>query len=144
MARGRKPIGKLQYIDGKEAKMCGNCNIVKILDEFYNHNNSPINSGFMGKHSTCIACFKIRNRNNHLKRMALSLGESANMYLTLYNEQGGKCLICKINFDKLYIDHNHETNRIRGLLCANCNSGLGMFQDNKGYLMNAIIYLSRE
>ena len=62
------------------------------------------------------------------------------------NEQDNKCLICKNEFkdDKsTYVDHCHITNKIRGLLCHTCNSGLGMFKDNIEYLERAIEYLKK-
>ena len=40
-----------------------------------------------------------------------------------------------------HIDHNHKTNKIRGILCGNCNMGLGHFKDNLDVLKNAIKYL---
>lgn len=41
------------------------------------------------------------------------------------------------------LDHDHETNQIRGVLCHHCNSGLGMFRDSPERLQNAIDYLKR-
>ena len=68
-------------------------------------------------------------------------------YDKIFDSQCGKCAICgkhqsqsHRNFD---VDHDHTTNKIRGLLCNNCNQGLGKFQDNADYLKNAINYLSR-
>jgi hypothetical protein len=44
---------------------------------------------------------------------------------------------------RLAVDHNHLTNGYRGLLCQNCNTGLGQFQDNIAILKQAIQYLER-
>lgn len=55
-----------------------------------------------------------------------------------------KCQICgkTANTQKrLCIDHNHKTNKIRSMLCDECNNGLGKFKDNKQLLQNAINYL---
>jgi hypothetical protein len=41
------------------------------------------------------------------------------------------------------VDHDHETNKIRGLLCSRCNTGLGLFFDNISNLENAILYLKK-
>ncbi len=63
--------------------------------------------------------------------------------------QGGVCAICKTEGFKmldghhsgLNLDHCHETGNVRGLLCHNCNRGLGLFKDNTTSLENAINYL---
>jgi len=55
-------------------------------------------------------------------------------------KQGGLCAICGKSC-KLNVDHCHETNKIRGLLCFNCNLLLGHAKDNISILSNAIEYL---
>jgi len=74
-------------------------------------------------------------------------------YEEMFANQEGICAICGkdetdigANSDKtrmLSIDHNHETGEIRGLLCNNCNRGLGGFLDNIESLYNAIEYLKK-
>jgi len=44
--------------------------------------------------------------------------------------------------EKLVVDHNHNTNKVRGLLCNHCNRGLGHFRDNTETLLKAIDYLN--
>lgn len=64
---------------------------------------------------------------------------------------GNKCNICSTPFDphsednqaKPHVDHGHHTNLVRGLLCSDCNKGLGKFRDNPRTLHRAITYLSR-
>jgi hypothetical protein len=61
------------------------------------------------------------------------------------DKQNGKCCICKIDFDKTHVpcvDHDHRTGAIRGVLCNNCNLGLGRFFDNPEYLQAAANYLA--
>ena len=55
--------------------------------------------------------------------------------------QEGKCCICQKVPNELHIDHNHDTGKIRGLLCFNCNTSLGKFEDSEELLMQAILYL---
>jgi len=65
-------------------------------------------------------------------------------YLELSDSQNGCCAICNIDpgIDKnLHVDHDHETGKVRGLLCTQCNSGLGMFKDRIRLLASAIVYL---
>jgi len=69
-------------------------------------------------------------------------GVSEERFWEMFKEQDGKCEICSIKIDvKCCVDHNHDTNKARGLLCNSCNIALGQFQDNTGHLKNAITYL---
>lgn len=51
------------------------------------------------------------------------------------------CMICG-SIEKLVVDHDHMTNKIRGMLCNHCNRGLGHFRDNTKTLSKAIDYLN--
>lgn len=55
--------------------------------------------------------------------------------------QQGLCAICQHETAVLHIDHCHENNKVRGLLCGSCNRGLGMFKDNPELLKAAAEYL---
>lgn len=60
--------------------------------------------------------------------------------------QGGVCKICRrppafSTRGVLYVDHCHDTGRIRGLLCGQCNVGMGAFRDNAELLEIAATYL---
>ena len=63
----------------------------------------------------------------------------------LYLHQENRCAICGVKEDdcgkKLALDHCHKTDRVRGLLCTNCNILLGYAKDEKRLLVNAIKYL---
>lgn len=67
-------------------------------------------------------------------------------YDALLEKQKGLCAICERHFSnfkrRLAVDHCHHTGKIRGLLCASCNSGLGKLQDDIEYLKAAINYLN--
>lgn len=62
-----------------------------------------------------------------------------------YLEQHGKCAVCQRQFEDVmsaHLDHCHKTDTVRGLLCMNCNVGLGFFKDNVDLLVRAIAYLN--
>jgi len=67
-------------------------------------------------------------------------------YNKMFNTQKGCCFICKIHQTnlkkKLFIDHNHETGKVRGLLCGHCNSAIGFAKENIDILNNIINYLN--
>jgi len=86
----------------------------------------------------------VENGGN-LKRYGLSLND----YTKINDSQNGVCAICNQpetikrwgKLDKLSVDHDHKTEKIRGLLCNHCNRGLGCFKDDENILKKAIIYL---
>jgi hypothetical protein len=58
----------------------------------------------------------------------------------MFDEQGGLCAICREG-KAAHVDHDHATGVVRGLLCFNCNGGLGNFKDQPERLHAAIGYL---
>lgn len=68
-------------------------------------------------------------------------------YMTMLELQGGGCAICggKENgrYKYLAVDHCHDSKKIRGLLCGNCNTAIGLLKDDVTVLRKAIEYLSK-
>lgn len=62
--------------------------------------------------------------------------------VALVESAAGRCEICTQEIN-LHIDHDHTTGTVRGLLCGNCNNGLGRFKDDPAKLRAAVIYLER-
>ncbi len=76
------------------------------------------------------------------RRYGMSLGE----WDILYNIQDRSCAICLKEFKdhgSAHVDHNHNTNQVRGLLCRKCNLMLGHAEDDVSILEKAIEYLER-
>ena len=71
-------------------------------------------------------------------------GITIDEYEEIEKNQGGVCAICngKNNDRRLAVDHCHTTGKVRGLLCGNCNRGIGYFKDSKILLEKTIKYLS--
>jgi hypothetical protein len=57
-----------------------------------------------------------------------------------FKSQAGGCAIC-LSDKRLVIDHDHKTNTIRGVLCDNCNKGIGLLGDTREGLLRAVAYL---
>lgn len=58
--------------------------------------------------------------------------------------QGYACAIChQVPDHRLFIDHNHSTSQVRGLLCRSCNTAIGLLKDNAQFLASAITYLTK-
>lgn len=70
-------------------------------------------------------------------------GISLDDYNILFAAQNGLCAICKEKGSErgLFVDHNHETGKVRGLLCDNCNVGIARLKENGNILENAMNYL---
>jgi hypothetical protein len=65
-------------------------------------------------------------------------------YDDLLVKQDGRCAICRSpgnNGRRFAVDHDHDTKEVRGLLCGNCNRGLGYLQDDVSILKAALRYL---
>ena len=81
------------------------------------------------------------NRNTmYRKKYGITLYE----YNEMLKSQNGVCAIC-LNFCdtgmNLAVDHDHNTGKIRALLCKNCNTAIGLFKENTNYISRAIEYL---
>jgi len=72
-------------------------------------------------------------------------GLTKEQFIELAERQGYLCLICDADGSeepyRLAVDHDYETNEIRGLLCTSCNYALGLFQDDPKKLLRAVHYL---
>lgn len=117
-------------------KKCTSCLKDKPLSEFHKHKGRKM--GVTEKCKECRNVFMVEKKHNLPEGGLLKLKEKHNY----------RCAICNTHNDELTIplavDHDHTTNKIRGLLCGNCNNGLGRFKDNIEFLENAIKYLKNE
>src|SRR5262245_41793994 len=99
------------------------------------------------KRGLCAECYKEQTKRYSLKKLySMGLLE----YQRLYDNQLGVCAICEQpetaigvhgEIRLLNVDHDHVTGKVRGLLCSNCNTALGLFRDEVRNLVSAIKYL---
>ena len=62
-------------------------------------------------------------------------------------DQNFNCAVCGKTFSNSFeicADHDHETGRVRGLLCRSCNGGIGLLRDDPRILEQAIVYLRKQ
>jgi hypothetical protein len=84
---------------------------------------------------------KAQQRKNDLKK---KYNISPEDYDKMFEDQQGHCAICLTTSIKaLHVDHNHETGKIRALLCSHCNVGLGHFKESLNLLERAKDYLCK-
>lgn len=78
-----------------------------------------------------------------------SYGMTNDAYQSMLEGQGHRCAICGAREAmegknlRMYVDHCHKTGKVRGLLCQQCNVGIGTFKDDPKLLMKAADYLTR-
>ena len=136
-------------ITTKQFKTCPDCKIQKTHTEFY-----ECFSRYDGLDIYCKECKSKRNKKSYnlqanwenkkdykLKtRYGISLAE----YDEILKNQGGVCALCKRppQNNELAVDHNHTTNKVRGLLCQHCNRFVvGFIEASDGYLNRLLDYL---
>ena len=116
-------------------KVCSRCKLEKNSKEFY---SNPRTSS--GLRTECKPCSKEKGTIQVIGRYGLSKEE----YYSLLENQNGVCAICfKKDKIRLAVDHNHNTGKVRGLLCSNCNRGIGLLKDSTAMLLSAAQYLQR-
>jgi hypothetical protein len=124
------------------SKVCTKCEVEKPLDSFAKRKASED-----GLHYYCKECCKKaycpdKQANFQLKRKyGITLAE----YDTMLEQQEGCCKVCGTDEPggqgRFHVDHNHTTGKVRGLLCSNCNTGIGKFKDSPTVLLKAAAYL---
>lgn len=129
-------------------RRCVTCCKNKPKSKFYG--SGKPNKGLRGSCKSCLnkASNKWRKEHPQLQsiydaraRRKRKYGLTKEFHELLLVSQDGRCLICKKKSTELRVDHDHKTKKIRGLLCNNCNTGLGMFKDKIYLLYQAILYL---
>lgn len=89
--------------------------------------------------------WRLRNPEAHFAQRLKPYGITPDEYRAILEIQGGGCDICGRTTargrGRFHIDHCHETNTVRGILCSDCNLGLGKFEDDPERLEHAAVYL---
>lgn len=153
-------------VDGTQT--CRRCQVLKPVDQFWK--NRAKLSGLSQYCNTCSnlnrketrhraaegktkfkrGSYKHFSEDQHrVRAREQSLIKEYNItiheYNAMFNNQNGCCAICNTHQSSLKrpldVDHDHNTGKIRGLLCFKCNTGIGLLQEDPGILNKAIEYL---
>ena len=135
------PVSNRTRIDARKKADCQ-----RVLKRYADRISRGVCKGCGGErenkdHRLCNKC-KDRYRGHALKYL---FGISNAEYNKMLASQGGVCWICKqkekAKCGRLHVDHNHETGKVRGLLCSNCNRAIGFLCHSPELLQRAIEYL---
>lgn len=158
---------KERYINpDPNTKPCRLCGMDKPLGEYYTNKSSRD-----GHRHECVDCSlaahrqwreahppddeywerKLRNSQRYREahptqwrfyNLQAKYGLDREQYEALVESQGNSCAICGVALgEQGSVDHDHETLAVRGLLCRQCNLGIGNFLDHPGLLEVAAEYL---
>lgn len=138
-------------------KKCNSCKTTKPHSDF--NTNSRRSDGYQTDCKECRALYNKKhyqaNKDKYITSVSNTRGLgyerhrlSPEEYGDLYNINNGICIICDTN-EATVIDHDHAccpgamgcSFCVRGVICSNCNCGLGFFSDNVDSLRNAVAYL---
>lgn len=150
----------------ESTKICSKCGEAKPVDEFHRNGRNKD-----GRNARCKTCANMSSkawreanterdqlnterwneanpdykRRNQLQR---KYGITVEQYDDLLTAQNGLCGCCETNkpggrWGTFHVDHCHESNEIRGLLCNRCNTAIGLFGDTADGVSKALKYLRR-
>jgi hypothetical protein len=129
-------------------RRCKRCGEEKPLDDFSQRKRGQ-------RETYCRPCNSARmkewrqkhphksNRGNYARSVKRRYGVTLDDVAAMREAQGGCCPICTKPFTRTpHVDHDHDTGRVRALLCGPCNIALG-FIERPEWLRAAMIYLNR-
>jgi hypothetical protein len=137
-------------------KLCSLCELWKPHSDF-----SPHKATTSGLHSLCKPCQGVRvkesaERNRtpervqaaaerRRRRTLAGYGITPEEYDAIVERQGGGCICGSIHpggrWRRFHVDHDHQTNRVRGVLCHGCNTALGLVDEDPARLYQLMVYL---
>lgn len=146
MHYGDWPASRLRYIDRDTFNLrISNLKLQNSLAGKYDLKDPVQNAAYMKAHREA---YPVAWRETHLRS---KFGMSLATYVAMATEQDNKCAICRCEetatrlgkVKALQVDHDHKTGKVRGLLCSDCNTGIGKMKENRDALVGAIKYLDK-
>jgi len=122
--------------DKNERKVCFFCGREYSATPEYFYKDKSKKDGLSYKCKECDKDVSLKSQLMH------SYGITVEEYDEMFITQDERCLICNNKSKKrLSVDHDHNTGKVRGLLCSKCNTGIGMFGDDYHLVLRASEYL---
>ena len=142
----KKPLQLREDHPHKHGRNCTDCGVFKLASEF-NLERDAKASGGVTMRAQCRPCREHVKWKSFIQR---TYGITAEEYYDMLAAQDNKCAICeseevnssRVSSGKLFIDHCHDTGKVRGLLCSKCNHSIGLLNDDVDLLRKAIDYLT--
>lgn len=162
-----RKLRKRENLLTDHGKICKICRVEKSLSEFnikhgtkklsYRNECKKCESAWKADHYKTIAVkerkkrkvyYKDNLKKHHHWYLTSKFGIGRDDYERMLAEQNGKCAICGTGrpypnerIKNFAVDHDHETGKIRALLCSTCNTGIGHLKHSPGILRKAATYL---
>lgn len=147
-----KPSSEFSKKRGQLNSRCKGC-IKEYMHSLYMQNRDVERAKRKKYYEENKEAYKANVRRNYkenkdrisISRACRRRGITVEQYKILFEKQKGVCAVCKNRNNKknLSIDHCHVTNKVRGLLCDNCNTALGLFKEDPCRMQEALIYLNK-
>ncbi|MCK5607318.1 hypothetical protein KAR91_35875 [Candidatus Pacearchaeota archaeon] len=129
-------------------KLCNICNEKKLLSDFGRHPKAR--DGHINRCKECQCKVDKKYRQTEKGKIATlrhnlkhEYGMTVEQYNQMFADQNGVCFLCgKPELDRrLSVDHNHETGKIRSLLCRRCNMCVGIFENDIDLVKQILKYI---
>lgn len=113
------------------SKLCIGCKSELPIAQF-----SKFSGSRDGYAARCRKCYGLRARS-------LRYGIPVSEFSEMIQKQDSKCSICKTKTERLHTDHCHRTGVVRGFLCSNCNTAIGLLKDSRTIVSSMLKYIEQ-
>lgn len=126
-----------------ETKICSRCKKTKSIDDFAKSKTKTLQA-YCRRCNTDYKRDWIKSNREEVKwnQIWTKYRLRQDDYEMLLERQDGRCVICSTIMTKPYVDHDHLTGRVRGLLCQQCNTLVGWIECNLHLLEDIRLYLA--
>lgn len=129
----RKIQGKSSDKKTKELLKCTHCSTWLAPDKFAKQHRDR------ARKKNAVMCKQCRRAYDRERKYKLT----ANEYEEIVVQQNNNCAICRQQLVNTNVDHCHKTNKVRGVLCTKCNTGIGKLGDDFFGCLRAAMYLAQ-